>query len=92
MIILIINYFISYSLKKMKVLIFLFFLIFLFSFQTIQAAFYCEDLLPDVYLIDPSLGTIRLGGGDSTEWTIPNIFKNLQADQGIQLEYIVNLI
>ena len=66
----------------MKVLIFLFFIIFPFSFQTIQAAFYCEDLLPTVYLRDPSTGVKYLGSGNSPKWEIPNIFFYLSAEQG----------
>ena len=35
------------------------------SFQTIQAAFYCEDILPNIYLKDPSTGWKNIGSGAS---------------------------
>ena len=71
----------------MKVLILLFFIIVPFSFQSIQAAFFCEDVLPSVFLIDQSTGgKTYLDKGRSTEWTTANIFTNLQAEQGDKIE------
>ena len=67
----------------MKFLVILLFIIVPYSFQTIQAAFYCEDILPNVYLVDKSTGiTQSIGSGTSVEWSTPNIFTNLAADQG----------
>ena len=67
----------------MKILIFLFFIIVPFSFQEIQAAFYCEDILPNVYLIDQSTGNLlNIGSGTSVFWEDPNIFTYLAAEQG----------
>ena len=77
----------------MNVLIFLCFIIVPFSFQAIQAAFYCEDILPNVYLIDPSTGSqTSIGSGTNLDWEKPNIFTNLAADQGdtIQIDCASN--
>ena len=78
----------------MKILILLFLIIVPFSFQKIQAAFYCEDTLPNVYLIDPSTGNLlNIGSGTSPGWEYPNIFTDLEAEQGdkIQINCDINI-
>ena len=71
----------------MKIFLIVFLCLFSFSFETIQAAFFCEDLLQEVYLIDQSTGqSTKIGYGNVDDswdaWETPNYFYNLGAEQG----------
>ena len=68
----------------MKILTIIFLCIFYFSSQNIQAGFWCEDLLQEVYLIESSEEK-EIGYGEPEEehtWEYPNYFYNLAAEQG----------
>ena len=67
----------------MKFFIILFLCFFSFSFQIIQAAFFCEDLLREVYLVDQSNELRQIAyGPDNGDWERPNYILDLAADQG----------
>ena len=72
----------------MKIFIILFFCIFSFSFQIIQAAFFCDELLREVYLVDKSTGeSSQIAHGPyNGDWRDPNYFLNLAADQGDKIK------
>ena len=68
----------------MFIFILLIFNIFSFSFQTIQAKFYCEDELRESYLEDPVTKELKyLGYGPSDDnWETPSYIPNFAADPG----------
>ena len=67
----------------MKILTILFLCLFSFSSQNIQAGFWCEDLLQEVYIVE-STSTRQIGYGEGKEhtWEYANYFYDLAADQG----------
>ena len=69
---------------KMLISIFLFFNILSFSFQTIPALFYCDDILRQVYLIDETTQEKQLigTGNERGSWDEPNYFNYLKAAPG----------
>ena len=69
---------------KMLISIFLFFNILSFSFQTIPALFYCDDILRQVYLIDETTQEKQLigTGNERGSWDEPNYFNYLNAAPG----------
>ena len=69
---------------KMVMSLILFLNIFSLSFQTVQAVFYCDDYLKEVYIKDEitqELTHIATGIPDGS-WTTPNYFYDLEAAPG----------
>ena len=65
----------------MMLFLFIFFNLFLFSFQTVQAAIFCDNYLRGIYVIEGS-SERKIEDGNDGNWTEPYIFNNLNATPG----------
>ena len=72
----------------MNVYIILILNLLLFSYQSIQAGFFCDNYLREVYLIDENSHTQKvIANGWEGFFTNPYIFENLQADPGDLIKF-----
>ena len=72
------------------ILLILFFNLFSFSFQAIKAAFFCEDYLEEVYVVEGDTQR-QITHGDQSypkgAWNLPYYFLNLNASEGDLIRY-----
>ena len=63
--------------------IFLFFVIFSFSFQTIPTAFFCDDYLKEIYVVEGNIPRqVADGSIVGGNWETPYYFYNLNVIEG----------
>ena len=69
---------------KMVIFLIIFLSIFSLSFQTVQAVFYCDDYLKEVYIKDETTQELThiATGNPNGKWNKPNYFYDLEAAPG----------